>query len=133
MRNYSLTLIVNPDLKEAERKKLLDSVSSLIKEANNLQTEEWGQKPLTYPIKRQVAGYFAHFSFEAEGLPMDLEKRLLTADGVLRHLLLKVNPKAQKTEKKAEAKTSVPAKEEKKVVKKAEKKSAPKKAAKAKK
>lgn len=125
MRSYSLTLIVSPDLKDSERKKLLDSVSGYLKESSNLKANEWGQKPLTFPIKRQVAGYYIDYTFETDSLPLDLEKRLITADGVLRHLLLKTKtPKAQKKEATASSSvvekksTKSSAKEEKKVVKK---------------
>jgi ribosomal protein S6 len=125
MRSYSLTLIVSPDLKEDARKKLLDSVSGFLKDSKGFKSEEWGQKPLTYPIKRQVAGYFAHYSFETENLPEDLEKRIITADGVLRHLLLKLKVPALKKladkapDEKAEEKVG-----KKKTVKKVAKKKA---------
>jgi len=42
------------------------------------------------PIKREIAGYYLDWFFELKGeLPKDFEKRLITNDNILRHLLLR--------------------------------------------
>lgn len=91
MRQYELTMVLRSKLDEKGRKKLLDNVKSWLKEAKITKEEEWGQKPLAYPIKKEIAGYYVMFQIQAEKLASDIEKRLIQTDEVLRHLLIRVN------------------------------------------
>ena len=86
---YNLTLVLKSSLKEAERKKLVDSVKDLLGKAK-ITEKEWGQKPLAYPINHEVSGFYLNWSIDSESVvPNDFEKRLLNNDKVLRHLLLR--------------------------------------------
>ncbi len=90
MRIYELVLVVKPSVAETARKKLLDSVESWLKTIKITQKNEWGQKVLAYPIKREQSGYFVDMMLETQNsIPSDFEKRLLTNDNVLRHLLIR--------------------------------------------
>ncbi len=92
MRNYQLVLVLKTSLSEANRKKLLETVKSYLKEAKFTKEEEWGEKVLAYPIKRENSGFYFNFLFESKGqLSTDLEKKLLANEDVLRHLLLRGN------------------------------------------
>ncbi len=90
MRLYELVLVLKPSLKEADRKKLFETVKGWIKDAKITKEEEWGQKPLAYPIKREIAGYYTQWMFESEaGVPTDFETRIIRNDDIIRHLLLR--------------------------------------------
>jgi ribosomal protein S6 len=105
MRSYQLTLIVRSTLKDSDRKKAVEAIKSSLEKAKFLKEEEWGQKPLSYPIKKEVSGFFLNFHFDSEeGIPSGFEKKLLTDDNVLRHLLL--SRSASKGEEKAVKKTA---------------------------
>ena len=89
MRLYDLILVLKGSLSEAERKKLLDSVRDKLKEAK-VKDEEWGQKPLAYKTKRELAGYYHITKIEIENaIDPDIEKRLQANENVRRHLLLR--------------------------------------------
>ena len=91
MRNYQLVLVLKTSLTEANRKKFLEGVKSWVKGAKFTKEEEWGEKPLSYQIKRQTSGFYVNYLFELKDeLAKDLEKRLVGSDDVLRHLLLRV-------------------------------------------
>lgn len=106
MRSYELTLILRSSLKDSEKAKLLDTIEGFIK-APKMTKEEWGQKPLSYPIKRELSGFYVNYMMDLEvPIPLDFEKRVLTADGVLRHLLTKTDGKTQVVKKVEEPKTS---------------------------
>lgn len=77
-------------LSEADRKKFLATVKEWLKDAKITKEEDWGQKPLAYKIKHELAGFYhmMHLSTE-KGIATDFEKRLLAHDNVLRHLLLR--------------------------------------------
>ena len=89
MRSYDLVLVLRPSLKDTERKKLLDTVKGQLKEIKFVKEEEWGQKPLAYTIKKELAGFYYLLKLEGETIPAGFEKRLLTNDSVIRHLLLR--------------------------------------------
>ncbi len=91
MRNYQLVLVLKTTLTEANRKKLLETVKSWLKGAKFTKEEDWGEKPLSYMIKRQLSGFYVNYLFELnDELAKDFEKRLVATDDVLRYLLLRV-------------------------------------------
>ncbi|MDO8573766.1 MAG: 30S ribosomal protein S6 [Candidatus Daviesbacteria bacterium] len=92
MNSYLLTLVLKSETEEKERKTLLDSVvKKLIGEDGKVEKEDlWGAKTLSYPIKRQTKGYFAHFEISAD--PKDakaIDKTLKTEENILRYLLIR--------------------------------------------
>ncbi|MEK7502810.1 MAG: 30S ribosomal protein S6 [Patescibacteria group bacterium] len=90
MRVYELVLILKTSLSEENRKKLLETIKSLLPELKIVKGDEWGQKPLAYSIKKEIAGYYLNWIFELKAeLPKDFEKKLITNDNILRHLLLR--------------------------------------------
>ena len=89
MRKYKLVLVLKSTLSDAERKKFLDTLKTWVSSLKILKENEWGQKPLAYSIKKEVSGFYIELELEGENLPSDLEKKLLTSDNVLRHLLLR--------------------------------------------
>lgn len=79
-------------MEEKERKSLLDSISKkLVGKDGKVEKEDlWGERPLAYPIKRQTAGYYAHFEIQAD--PKDaksLDKSLKVEEDILRYLLVR--------------------------------------------
>lgn len=89
MRTYELVLVLKTTLSEANRKKLVETVKGFLKDAKVKSEEEWGQKALSYPIKREVSGFYIDFLLELEKVPADFEKRLMANEDILRHLLIK--------------------------------------------
>lgn len=87
---YNLTLVLRSSLKDAEKKKVLEEVKDSFKNSK-ISEKEWGQKPLSYPIKKEVSGVFVNFEITGEDrVPADFEKELLRNDAVLRHLFLRI-------------------------------------------
>ncbi len=90
MRTYELVLVLKPSLTEKERAKLVETVKNWFKDFKVSKEEEWGQKPLAYKIKKEIAGFYHVLNLEGEqGLPADYEKKLMNDESVLRHLLLR--------------------------------------------
>lgn len=90
MRLYDLIIVMKPTLSEAQRKKFLDSVKDFLKGVKVASEEDWGQKPLAYKIKHELAGVYHLFKLETESsITPGVEKRLLNDDNVLRHLLIR--------------------------------------------
>lgn len=90
MRLYDLVLVLKPSLTEADQKKFVDQVKAWLGDVKIAKEEDWGQKPLAYTIKKQVAGVYKKFELETEkAVPRDLETNILRSDNVLRHLLIR--------------------------------------------
>ncbi len=89
MRVYELVLVLKTSLTTDKRKKLLDTVRGWLKDAKIIKEEDWGQKVLSYPIKKEINGFYTFLQVEIEQITSDFEKKLLTQEHVLRHLLLR--------------------------------------------
>ena len=129
MRNYQLVLVLRPSLSESERKKLTETVKGWLRDVKISKEEEWGQKAMSYKIKKENVGFYINYLLEAEVIPGDFEKRIIGQDAIIRHLLIRVQSSKLKVQSEKEEKsTSVkselkPVKIEKKVAeKKVEKK-----------
>lgn len=90
MRIYDLVLIIKSSLSQAQRKKLLESIKEWLKDVKVKEEKSWGQKPLSYQIRKEVSGFYHQMMLETEKiLPLDFEKKLLAHEDVLRHLLIR--------------------------------------------
>jgi small subunit ribosomal protein S6 len=88
---YNLTLVLKPDLKEADRKKLIKEVTDAFGKAK-VTDKEWGEKALSYPIEKQTSGYYVSINAEGESVvEKEFEKNLYNNSKILRHLLLRSN------------------------------------------
>lgn len=89
MRKYELTVILK-SLKDADRKKVLETIKAYLKDFKVTKEDDLGQKPLAYTIKKQDAGYYIMWQFEGEvGLEKGFEQKLLRNEDIIRHLLLR--------------------------------------------
>ena len=90
MKNYQLVLVLRTSLSEANRKKFLETVKGYLKDAKFTKEEEWGEKVLSYTIKREIKGFYQNYLFELKNeLTSDFEKKLNASENVLRHLVLR--------------------------------------------
>jgi len=97
MRLYELVLVVKPSLKEADRKKLLETIKDWLGKIKVKKEDDWGQKALAYSIKKEDAGHYYMLQIEADpvaatnegGVPKDFEQRIVNNENILRHLLLR--------------------------------------------
>ena len=79
MRLYDLIIVTRPSLSDAQKKKLLDSVKDFLKSVTVAKEEDWGQKPLAYKIKKEVAGVYHLLKLETDvSVPQELEKSPIT-------------------------------------------------------
>ena len=90
MRSYDLVVVVRTSVKDADRKKLIETIKGWFDDIKVTKEDDWGQRPLAYPIKKQDAGHYYLVQFESEkGIAKGSESRLLRNDDILRHLILR--------------------------------------------
>jgi small subunit ribosomal protein S6 len=92
MRDYELTLVVDPDLTSEKQKKLITKIKKIVTDLQGKvdKTDDWGRKDLAYPIKKKNAGYYFLLAVKLpEAGLMEIEKKLRLEEGVMRYLLVK--------------------------------------------
>ncbi len=90
MRSYQLVLLLKSELKKAESDKLLDDVRKWIGKIDKEKVTDIGEKKLAYPVRKEKKGNYLLVEFDTEKLIDGLNKRLMLADSILRHLLIRV-------------------------------------------
>ena len=105
MRDYELSVVLNPDL-EANLDPALDKVRAIVTENGGKITKEdnWGKKKLAYSIKRQDFGIYVFMDVELPAdAPLKISNTLNITDEVLRYLLVKLDDKIKAARAEAAA------------------------------
>lgn len=92
MRQYELVLVIRPRVTEKDRTALLKEVKDLLKDIKIVKEEDWGQKPLAYPIRHEVAGVYVKWDLETEEevtIPNGFEQTLIRNENILRHIVIR--------------------------------------------
>jgi|APHig6443717497_1056834.scaffolds.fasta_scaffold01933_17 small subunit ribosomal protein S6 len=92
---YELVVIFNTKQGEEKIKEEIAKFKSLIEENGTLITlDEWGKRKLAYEINDELDGYYVLFNFESKpDFPVEIERRLNIAEGVLRFLVTVLSAK----------------------------------------
>lgn len=84
-----MTLVLKKDLKEEDREKLLKKLKLWLDKGKILSSNTWGEKELSYPIKKETRGEFLFLEMEMEAEKGgEIKKKLRLEDDVLRYLLI---------------------------------------------
>jgi len=92
MRDYELTLVVDPDLTSENQKKLIEKIKKTIEEFKGKvqQTREWGRRELAYPIRKKKMGFYLLWEIKLPGkTPPQIDKKLRLEEKIMRYLLVK--------------------------------------------
>lgn len=91
MNAYELTLVL-PGKNKAKEKTYTEKVEKIVKVAEGkvVKKESWGEIELSYPIKKQTAGFFIHFILELDSKAVKaVDEKLRVDDELLRYLMIK--------------------------------------------
>jgi small subunit ribosomal protein S6 len=94
LRDYELTLIINPEYGEEQLDSTLNNLSKFITDRGGtvVNLDKWGKRRLAYPIKHSNEGNYVLAKIQMEPkLGKELEASLQISEDVLRHLLIKVD------------------------------------------
>jgi small subunit ribosomal protein S6 len=101
-RKYEIGFMLNPEISEEEVKKISDNVLDMIKKAKGKveNVDEWGRRPLAYPIQKHNEGIFTFINTEAEGMIVgEIERRLNLNEKVMRYVILRLDDKLKRANK----------------------------------
>ncbi len=91
MRKYRLVLIIKRAIDKKGIEKILEDIKKLSGEVKNDKITEMGEKKFAYRINNEQSGNYVVWEFETEKVSSDLETKLRLNDGVLRHLLVRLD------------------------------------------
>ena len=94
MREYEVTIIVQPQLKEEGRKELIERISNLIvpdaTEETKPQEKHWGLRQLAYPIRKHTEGYYVLFEANIDPERIrEIEQAMQYMEDLLRYLVIR--------------------------------------------
>jgi small subunit ribosomal protein S6 len=92
---YDLVLLLDAQAEEDARAKILADVGGAIeKDGELLRQDDWGERPLAYPLDRKASAVYHLFQFHARQTELldGLDRSLRITDGVLRFRLIKLKP-----------------------------------------
>jgi ribosomal protein S6 len=91
MKQYELTVVFIPSLSSEKLVNTVKSIEKAVKAVKGkvLETEDWGEKPFSYTIKKYNKGVYRHFVLE---LPADsaseLKAKLKHFNEIIRSLIV---------------------------------------------
>jgi small subunit ribosomal protein S6 len=92
---YDLVMLLDPDAEEPARARpLAEAQAAITANGELLRHDAWGNRQLSYPIRRRAAGEYHLLQFHAGSpeLLQTLDRSLRLADEVLRFRIIKLRP-----------------------------------------
>lgn len=92
MRDYELTLVLDPEVSGEKQKKFLAKIKKAVEglKGKVQETHDWGRKELAYPIKKRNLGLYFLWEIKLpEKGPQELDRKLKLEGDLLRYLLVR--------------------------------------------
>ena len=90
---YDLMLILDPQAQEDVRARIAaETVAAIEGQGELVRHDDWGERPLSYPIERRATGEYHLLQFRPSNVELlgSLDHSLRIADGVLRFRVIKL-------------------------------------------
>jgi len=94
--------IGTPDAAEDDITQLNEAIEKMIANAGGtvVRTDNMGRRPLAYPIRKKIEGYYVLFEVEGSGQEIvELERRMRVNDTILRYITVRVDEERKTAEK----------------------------------
>ncbi len=92
---YDLVLMLDTQAEESTRAKIVaDTRAAVESQGELLRYDEWGERPLTYPIRKKASAEYHLLQFHAHNTELldSLDRTLRITDGVMRFRIIKLAP-----------------------------------------
>ena len=101
-RKYELVYVVSPDATEDQVADLHTQVDAIVQRMGGQleKTENWGRRKLAYEIGHHKEGFYVLEVITGSGeLMKEIDRRLKVTEGLLRHLIVRVDESTIKAER----------------------------------
>ncbi|GMO13556.1 MAG: hypothetical protein Ta2E_03120 [Mycoplasmoidaceae bacterium] len=92
MAKYEINLLVRGSLSEKDANAAIANIVAPIKKQKNFKEDAWGNKVMSYKIKKESSAYYFIYTFDCEEPAILVEFRRLCniSDAVLRSLIINI-------------------------------------------
>jgi small subunit ribosomal protein S6 len=101
-RTYELIYVLKPDAPETEVAELHKQVADIVERLGGTldKTDTWGRRKLAYEIGHHKEGFYVLEVITGSGeLMKEIDRRLKVTEGLLRHLIVRVDESTIKAER----------------------------------
>jgi small subunit ribosomal protein S6 len=101
-RKYELVYVLKPDATEQDVAEMQQQVEAIITRLGGTldKTDVWGRRKLAYEIGRHKDGFYVLHVITGSGeLMKEIDRRLKVTEGILRHLVVRVDEYERKAER----------------------------------
>jgi len=110
VRDYELGIVVSPDATEEQTRGIIDRVVQTVAAGGGqvLRVNAWGRRRLAYPINHHRDGYYVFMDMvmNPQGVA-EVEHNLRVSEEVIRHILVRRDPRAVAAARTQEMETVV--------------------------
>ena len=94
MRDYEVTVVIQPQLEDTERNQMIERLDKLLvpgsKEDGALTANHWGVRQLAYPIKKFQEGYYILYEAQIDPTRIsDIERSMQYNEDIIRYLVVR--------------------------------------------
>ncbi|MFO7663650.1 MAG: 30S ribosomal protein S6 [Chloroflexota bacterium] len=93
MRDYEVTVILQPQLEETERNQVIEQLDDLLVPGSKeeaLVANHWGLRQLAYPIRKFTEGYYILYEAKIDPTRIrDIERNMEFNEDILRYLVVR--------------------------------------------
>ncbi len=109
-RDYELGFILNPEVNEEQTGAVLSRISQIVTNYDGqiIRVNQWGRRRMAYPIEHNRDGYYVFIDMILTPETVaELDRTLKVSEDILRHMVIRRDPKAVKKEREEyEARTA---------------------------
>lgn len=101
-RDYELSFILNPEVSEERTGTILSRLSQIIANYDGqvVRVNQWGRRRMAYPIEHHRDGFYVFIDMILTPETVtELDRTLKVSEDVLRHMLIRRDPKVAKKER----------------------------------
>ena len=101
-RDYELGFILNPEVNEEQTGAILARISQLVTNYDGqiVRVNQWGRRRMAYPIEHNRDGYYVFIDMVLTPETVaELDRTLKVSEDILRHMVIRRDPKAAKKER----------------------------------
>ncbi|HYT29076.1 MAG TPA: 30S ribosomal protein S6 [Ktedonobacteraceae bacterium] len=101
-RDYELGFIVNPEVSEEQTGALLERIEQIVTNHDGqvVRVNQWGRRRMAYPIEHHRDGFYIFIDMIlTPETVFELDRTLKVTEEVLRHMIIRRDPKAVQKER----------------------------------
>ena len=101
-RKYELVYVMKPEATEAEVAEMQTQIEAIIQRIGGTldKTDVWGRRKLAYDIGKHKEGFYVLHVITGSGeLMKEIDRRFRVTEGLLRHLIVRVDESDRKAER----------------------------------